>query len=144
MPFLNNPFSTSHIIRRMRFPCWLRGSWEKIIDRSRSNLLTFRLWRPWPAHSPTSLSERSILTQWKGRTLKIQGMPANHKNQKTEHFHKSYCQGGQSQVQAKLGQQRMKIALPIPNPSPISYAESFSLSLVRQLSFVPSSGKSEI
>jgi len=69
---------------------------------------------------------------------------ANHKNKKTEHFYKSYCQGGQSQVQAKLRQQRMKIVLPILNPSPISYAESFSLSLVRQLPLVPSSGKLEI
>lgn len=48
---------------------------------------------------------------------------------KTERFHKSYSQGGQSQVQAKpsheLSQQRMKIALPIPNPRPLCYAESF-------------------
>lgn len=58
MPFLNNLFSTSHIIRRWRFPCWLRGSKAKIIEKSRSNLL-IGYPNPRPAHSPTSLYKRT-------------------------------------------------------------------------------------
>lgn len=38
----------------------------------------------------------------------------------------------------------MKIALPIPNPSPISYAESFSLSLVLPSSLLLESRKSSL
>ena len=148
MPFLNNLFSTSHIIRRWRFPCWLRGSKAKIIEKSRSNLL-IGYPNPRPAHSPTSLYQRThslypkaYHRDWLNGREGHSWFKACYHSKKVNRTIKTIWtrlnaftnpfnmmrQGGQSQVQAKSWikpTKDEKSPYYFPNPRPLCYAESF-------------------
>lgn len=165
MPFLNNLFSTSHIIRRWRFPCWLRGSKAKIIEKSRSNLL-IGYPNPRPAHSPTSLYKRTHSLYPKAyhrdwlngreghswfkacyhikkvnRTIKTIWTRLNAFTSPT-----AKVANLKYKPSHELSQQRMKIVLPIFRIQDLFVMPNLSWTtfLVRLISFVPSPGKSAI